>query len=67
MLQGSGPSDEEVVQDISTGLFDSNADLFYNTLLITSACAVTGVVLGLLYEVTRRVRERQKVKHDNSK
>lgn len=67
MLQGSGLSDEEIVQDISTGLFDSDADLFHNTFLITSTCAVSGVVLGLFYEIVRRIRKRQKVQYDNSK
>lgn len=67
MLQGSGLSDEEIVQDISTGLFDSDADLFHKTLLITSICAVSGVVLGLFYEIVRRIRKRQKVQYDNSK
>lgn len=67
MLQGSGLSDEEVVQDISTGLFDSDADLFQKTLLITSALAATGVTLGLFYEAVRRIRGRQKVQQDNSK
>lgn len=67
MLQGSGLSDEEIVQDISTGLFDSDADLFHNTFLITSTCAVSGVVLGLFYEIMRRIRKRQKVQYDNSK
>jgi len=65
-IKGSGLSEEEIVQDISTGLFDSDADLFHNTLLITSTCAVIGVVLGLFYEVMRRIRERRKVQHDNT-
>ena len=67
MLQGSGLSDEEIVQDISTGLFDSDADLFHNTLLITSSLAGTGVILGLFYEAVRRIRGRQKVQQDTSK
>ena len=60
-------SDEEIVQDISTGLFDSNADLFHDTLLITSTMAATGVILGLSYEVVRRIRGREKVQQDSSK
>ena len=59
-------SDEEFVKEISTGLFDSDGDLFRNTLLITSTCAVTAVVLGLCFEAVRRIRGRAKVQQDKS-
>ena len=67
IFQGSGVSDEEFVRDISTGLFDSGTDLFRDTLLISAACAVMAVVLGLCYEAVRRIRGRAKVQQDKRK
>ena len=53
-------SDKQVVQEISTGLFDSGTDLC-NTLLISAKCTIASVVLGLCFDVVRRVRHRAKV------
>ena len=54
-------SDKQVVQEISTGLFDSGTDLFRNTLLISATCTIAAVVLGLCFDAVRRIRQRLKV------
>ena len=54
-------SDKQVVQEISTGLFDSGTDLFRNTLLISATCTIAAVVLGLCFDAVRRIRHRAKV------
>ena len=61
ICQGSGVSDKQVVQEISTGLFDSGTDLFRNTLLISATCTIAAVVLGLCFDAVRRIRQRAKV------
>ena len=61
LCQGSGVSDKQVVQEISTGLFDSGTDLFRNTLLISATCTIAAVVLGLCFDAVRRIRQKAKV------
>ena len=61
ICQASGVSDKQVVQEISTGLFDSGTDLFRNTLLISATCTIAAVALGICFDAGRRIRQRAKV------
>ena len=48
----------------STGIFDSQSLLFQRTLLITSTLLSTFILLGVIYEIIRRLRARAKIRPD---
>ncbi|KAL9958573.1 hypothetical protein ACROYT_G035603 [Oculina patagonica] len=49
----------------STGLFDSHSTVFQKTLLISSTLLILFILSGIIWEITRCIRERAKIEPQN--